>query len=361
MIRFLWILFILLSISLFASASSPAYQLEVTGQIENKGDKYIIFITGQTDLPGDTRLETEVSYLKKVAVPPIIREETGKDYEMESIDLIKGMTEVKDGEFQFELGYYQRRPYSGKYSAKVRFELASQPQEVRTLLPDEVASLEETIEFSFGSEIDFAKEKAEVKKEIYRDLVRIQKLYEQLTAKPEGFLNNDKWQGQIKSLEEINRSRWEQSIYWLESAGKRTIKWLLEDLTHLGQSWGKEEFQAEARDFHELMEDRLYELGYQKIIDTPKVNALIKSIEGIYNNVKQGKNRDESRAKLELAIFRITQELPEYLFATYVLSLSRDLLDYLALANKPENERRQIESRIEKNFKALQKYLDDFK
>jgi hypothetical protein len=376
---FLIIVVVLFVFIAFLPAEPTGYNIDVKARISFEDNQYLVYIDGQTNLPEDTRLEAELSYLKTVAVPRAIREEMGKDYEIEPVEMDKGMAEVKKQSCTFKLGYYKRKPYSGGYRIRVFFEPSGQTKQVKSALTAGVIPVEKTIEINFGNPADFESERNNVKQDVYRDLKQVSQLYDQLLKRIDQFKTpiDDKWviwyqgwQKQVTALEESNHTRLEVSIYWLESAGKNTIKFLLEDLTALVQEFDKtkvsDAFHKSSLEFAARLDDKLYELGYQKIIDTDKVTKLLDALDNTYREIKKQPVAARTQEQVadwqilfKLSSFQLAQELTDMSFSSYIVPLTHDLFDYLKINDKSNNAL-FLESSIEENLKKLRQYLAEF-
>ena len=207
---------------------------------------------------------------------------------------------------------------------------------------------------------------------------QVSKLYDTLLKRVEQFKAPDDnwvtwyqdWQKRVTVLGESNHTRLEVSIYWLESAGKNTIKFLLEDLTVLAQGFDEtkapDAFRKSSPEFAARLDDKLYELGYQKIIDTSKVTKLLDAMDKTYQEIKKQPVAARTQEQIanwqtlfNLSSFQLAQELTDLSFSSYIVPLTHDLFDYLKINDKSNNAQ-FLESGIEESIKKLRQYLAEF-
>lgn len=399
--KFLFPLFLWLTV-LFTGPALQAesdLQIKLTGsQVDWQNNAFVFQFQGTTNLPDDSRLEGFVFYAKKITLPESWQKETGKKYEIEHYLMDKGVTEVQKGRFKLDLGFLKRQLYSGDYLFRIRFNPAAQIKMVRNQLPPNLKPIEQEVTTIFGDPAELANEKETTDRDIYRDLEKIQHLYRDLNRTIDQYQKlqqvdskqwaewQTSWRVEIDQLKAKNKSRFEERIYWMESAAKYSLNLLCAELTLLANNFTEtnqntglakahESFQIESKEFLPLFTDQLYTLGFQKIIDKPRVNEILAAIREdyrilhefclksfndpqMYRSNEWLKKTSVYQTKIITKLFELMKETPDYTLADHTLPLSQAITKYFHLisegsAASVKKQKQKIEVYFEKLTKSL--------
>lgn len=316
-------------------------------------DKYVYEVSATTDLPDETVCDLAVIYLKHLPPIPNLPPEESKEYELEEIVVETGTARVACGKFEQTLGYNVRAPYAGDYRLRVGIAKAAQPDALAPFLAAHPApEAGWNADFAVGTAAELASQKMAVQKQVQADFVAVYTAWRDLTTQfrrewPLESPNLEAWDTWAKSwneglteVERRNGERLEAEIYWVESGGKRYIRYLIRELRVMLRDFRAaiaqnpktrepyEGYLEQAASYEALLNRYLQNLGFGTMMDKTKVAA---ACDGLAAALDDASRRvvalSEPDAALSEAIaadraaaldhlFTLGQEANEYGYAT---------------------------------------------
>lgn len=335
-------------------SAGDASKCAPTARLSKISDKHVYEISATTDLPDDTVCTLAVLYLKHLPPIPNLPPEESREFELEEIPVETGTGRVSAGRIEQTLGYNARPPYAGDYRLRVTIASASQPDALLEFIASHPAPAEGWFcDFAVGTAAELKAQKAAVQKEVEADLTRIHSSWRDLTFRFKTWWPLEapdlaaweswekSWNEDLSAVEKRNGERLDAEIYWVESGGKRYIRYLLRELRVMLRDFraaiaqkpeAREPYQGyldHATSFEALLNRYLQNLGFGSMMDRSKVEpacdglaAALAGAIGQVSRLAEGSSAADRAAALAAHqaaalghLFTLSREANEYGYA----------------------------------------------
>lgn len=217
------------------ASEEPGYRISVTAECAAEGDKAVIDIKGDTDLPDGALIYVFFKRLDNF--------------------ISSGETAVKDGKFSIRFGPLKKRLLDGEYTIEAVFMPERQPANVNELIKgakDKQKSklIRAVYALTIGNPEKAQKTQEEVKAEINSIISELEKLHSELTAMYSANKNNfnrqdwDKWSNnwfpKFKKIENKIRSNTEEYLIYLFPKAQENVSLAAQYLPCLHQAYSME-------------------------------------------------------------------------------------------------------------------------
>ncbi|MDQ7778163.1 MAG: hypothetical protein RDV41_00435 [Planctomycetota bacterium] len=309
--QFLCAILALCAVACAAATEELSVSVSSAAVVEKEGTTSFA-VECKGNLPDATLLEAEVFFLKPRLLPPALQQRMGMKFEVMKVSVGKSLERMRGGRASFVLGFMQRRPFCGKYCARVRCQERNQDDETLNKIGGSLP-LEAQTEFEFGSAEELENQAAEARQLLRDDLVELTRLLKRLDGLFASFLSTQTgivrrepltkaqseewlaglvgWRKDASVLEMKNEKRPEVEVFWAEFMGKKTISSRLDSIKQLADEYDRvlgklpvppekhQELLAASTELMQLFEMDLEYFGFGKQLDTKALEAEIAGLE----------------------------------------------------------------------------------
>lgn len=301
------------------TAGTEEYSVSVSSaSVADKDGVTSFAVECKGNLPDSTLLDAEVFFLKQRLLPPALQQRMGMKCEVMKISVGRSLERMRDGKASFVLGFMQRRPFCGKYYARVRCQERNQDAEILEKIGGSLP-LEAQTEFEFGSSDELETQAAEARQLLRDDLVELARLMKRLDGLFSSFLSTSTgvvrreplteklaeewrvglagWRKDTSVLEMKNEKRPEVEVFWAEFMGKKTTSSRIDSIRQLADEYDRvlgklpvppekhQELLAASTELAQLLEMDLEYFGFGKQLDTKALDAEVADLEACFRGL----------------------------------------------------------------------------